>query len=203
MYMQNMINTWIRFWKNLYRPSKQSNLKRIQQKGQNLDALVIREANATDVPALADLHVKTWQETYSGSGPSQKTREYQWRELFQEVERKWFVLVIETQERDLIGYAKGQPYQHADLPEFNGELNKIYLLRDYQRLGLGRRLVGKVAPKMLDRGMTNMVLFGIPQNPSCAFHEALGGERLYDQSGVFHGGYCWRDFSVLLENCKG
>ncbi|MBC7872390.1 MAG: hypothetical protein H7Y01_00265 [Ferruginibacter sp.] len=37
------------------------------------------------------------------------------------------------------------------------------------------------------------------QNPSCGFHEASGGERLYAKNGEFHGGYCWRDLNKLAE----
>jgi len=46
-----------------------------------------------------------------------------------------------------------------------------------------------------------MVLFGTPQNPSCAFFEALGGERLFAKTGEFHGGYGWRDLQRLASIC--
>jgi len=57
----------------------------------------------------------------------------------------WFCFVVENRKGELVGFAKGKTYNHSDLPDFSGELNKIYLLREYQRLGLGRRLVGCVA----------------------------------------------------------
>jgi hypothetical protein len=41
-------------------------------------------------------------------------------------------------------------------------------------------------------------LFGVPENPSCAFHEAMGGERLYAENGEFHGGYGWRDLHDVV-----
>lgn len=177
------------------------NTRLLHKNGQTVNSLVIRQAAAEDVPALAVLHVKTWNNTYGGRSPGIQIRERQWRELFRETDRKWFVVVIENKKRELVGFAKGQHYDSADLPEFNGELNKIYLLRDYQRLGLGRKLVAEVAQRFLDMGITNMVLFGIPQNPSCAFHEALGGERLHKKGDVFNGGYCWRDLRKLIALC--
>jgi hypothetical protein len=42
-----------------------------------------------------------------------------------------------------------------------------------------------------------MVLFGTPQNPSCAFHEALGGKKLFAKNGEFHGGYGWQHLEEL------
>jgi len=95
-----------------------------------------------------------------------------------------------------------QNYSHSDLPDFAGELNKIYILREYQRLGLGKRLIGYVARKFLSKGITNMVLFGIAENPSGYFHEAVGGEKLYSKKGEFHGGYCWRDLKNLVSICS-
>jgi hypothetical protein len=50
-------------------------------------------------------------------------------------------------------------------------------------------------------GVTSMVLFGVPENPSCAFHDTLEGTRLYDEKGVFQGGYRWRDLHRLAEIC--
>ena len=46
-----------------------------------------------------------------------------------------------------------------------------------------------------------MVLFGVPQNPSCAFHEAREGERLLAKNGEFHGGYGWRALQRLAAIC--
>ena len=82
-----------------------------------------------------------------------------------------------------------------------GELNKIYLLREYQRVGLGRRLIGHVARRFLMQGIESMLLFGEARNPSNGFYEALGAERLFSDSGEFHGGYGWRDLRTLVARC--
>jgi ribosomal protein S18 acetylase RimI-like enzyme len=166
-------------------------------------SLMIREATAADIPALAELHVKTWNATYPDvqKKPTYEIRERQWREAFEVTDGSWFCLVIEDQSGELVGFAKGTPYDHRDLPDFAGQLSKIYLLREYQRRGLGRRLVGHVARRFLRQGITSMVLFAEPRNPSCRFYEALGAERLLDEAGNFHGGYGWRDLRSLASIC--
>ena len=63
---------------------------------------------------------------------------------------------------DLVGFAKGQLYNHADYSEFAGELNKIYILRKYQKLGLGRQIIYKVANEFIQRGVSSMLLFATP-----------------------------------------
>src|SRR5437660_3782139 len=166
-------------------------------------SLIIREATAVDIPALVDLHVKTWNATYPEvlKKPTYEIRERQWREAFAVTDGSWFCFVVEGQNGELVGFAKGTPYNHRDLPDFAGQLSKIYLLGEYQRLGLGRRLVGHVARRFLSQGISSMVLFGLARNPSCRFHEALGGERLFSKKGEFHGGYGWRDLQSLASIC--
>jgi len=166
-------------------------------------SLRIREATSADLTALADLHVRTWNATYPEveKKPTLAIRVRQWREAFAVTDRNWCCFVVEREDGALVGFAKGVPYHHQELPEFSGELSKIYLLRAYQRQGLGRRLVGHVARRFLSRGIGSMVLFADPANPSCRFYEALGAERLYDSAGNFHGGYGWRDLHRLAALC--
>jgi L-amino acid N-acyltransferase YncA len=128
-------------------------------------------------------------------------RERQWREQFQATDGSWFCFVVTNPKGELIGFAKGVMPNAMDSADVSGQLNKIYLLREYQRLGLGRRLAGHVARRFLSQGIHSMVLFGTPQNPSCAFHEALGGERMFAENGEFHGGYRWPDLQKLASIC--
>ena len=189
-----------RFIMDLPRPSKATNIRRLRHRGEDPGSFIIREAIVDDIPALAKLHVKTWAQTYwlTLRPPTYRIREWQWREQFKKADGSWFCLVIENSKGELIGFAKGKTYSHSDLPEFSGELNKIYILREYQRLGLGRRLISNVARQFLSMGIHNMVLFGVAENPSGKFHEAMGGEKLYSKQGEFQGGYCWRDLQKLL-----
>jgi ribosomal protein S18 acetylase RimI-like enzyme len=166
-------------------------------------SIIIREATIADLPALARLHVETWKATYPDvqNPPTYEIRERQWQEAFKVTDGSWFCFVVEGPDGELIGFAKGVPYNHAALPDFSGELSKIYLLQEYQRQGLGRRLLGHVVRRFLSQGVTSMVLFADPGNPSCAFYEALGAERLLGASGDFHGGYGWRDLQTLASIC--
>jgi GNAT superfamily N-acetyltransferase len=160
----------------------------------------IREAVAADVPALAQLHVDTFVETHGGPGPTYQIRERQWREAFAQTDTDWFCYVIAEQNGSLIGFAKGVPYT-GTISDYAGELNKIYLLRRFHRRGLGRRLIGHVSRRFLSQGIGSMLLFGDAANPSNAFYEALGAERLITPAGEFHGGYGWRDLRELAKQC--
>jgi GNAT superfamily N-acetyltransferase len=168
-----------------------------------MDDVKIREAAAADVPALARLDVQAFSEAHlagGAGGPTLEVRERQWSAAFEAMDGAWFCFVAECRD-SLVGLAAGKPYSHPDHPEYSGELNKIYLLRAHHRRGVGRRLVGHVARRLLARSVSSMLLFGDADNPSNRFYEALGAERLFAANGDFHGGYGWRDLEKLVLIC--
>ncbi|HUE87455.1 MAG TPA: GNAT family N-acetyltransferase [Vicinamibacterales bacterium] len=178
------------------RPSAIANARRLRQRGESLESIRVRDAVAADIPALAELHVTTWNATYRTSrGPSVSTRARQWTERFGKQPRRDFVVVLEDRDGRLIGFAAGKP-EHG---EFEGQLSKIYLRWEYHGLGLGRRLMEETARRFLDRGINSFVLFAERSNPTIGFYDRMGGERLIDERGLFTGAYAWRDVRELLE----
>jgi ribosomal protein S18 acetylase RimI-like enzyme len=164
----------------------------------------IRDAEPDDIAELARLHVETFNETHCGGrpgGPSYELRERQWREAFLRHDAPWFCFVIEDQTGQLIGFAKGTMH-NGGVPGFRGELNKIYVLRRFQRQGVGRLLLCNVARRFLGQGITSMLLFGEAGSPSNGFYEAFGADRLYNDRGGFDGGYGWRDLRMLAATCE-
>ena len=180
-------------------PSQADNARQLEQRGESVSSLVIRDASEADIPALAELHVFTWNATYAPmrmSGPSVAVRERQWRDVFAKADGSWFCLVVENAKGQLVGFAKAN---RSDNPEYGGELNKIYLLREYQRLGVGKRLVGHVARRFLSQGITSMWLYGDARNPSANAWKALGAVKTDDDPG--NGNYGWRDLRALADRC--
>ena len=197
------MNTITRFFQALKKPSREENARLLHERGEAVDNFIFREVRATDLQELASLHVKVWNETYHNvkNPPNYATREYQWQQQFKLTDGSWFCFVVENSKGELIGFAKGNVYSSDELPGYAGEVGKIYLKREYQRLGLGRKLVGYVVRRFLSQGIHSMVLFGVPQNPASKFHETLGGEKLYTKTGEFQGGYGWKDLQKLAGIC--
>jgi ribosomal protein S18 acetylase RimI-like enzyme len=161
--------------------------------------VLLREATASDVPALSELHVRTFRETHGG-GPDAALRERQWNAKFSSGQLL-FCLVLECPPGELIGFASGERHTGDELTEFQGELNKIYLLREFQGRGLGRRLLCAAGYRFKACGVDSILLFGDAESSSNGFYEAMGGERLYTSRGEFHGGYGWRDLTGLAASC--
>jgi len=186
----------LRRWINARsRPSGEENARTLRERGEPLDSIVFRDALAADIPALADLHVTTWNATYNTTrGPTIATRTWQWHQVFAKESRRDFVLVLEDRNGRLIGFTWGKPSEGA----FEGELSKIYLRWEYHGLGLGRRMMAETARRFLERGIHSFVLFAELSNPTLGFYDRMGGERLRDDRGQFSGAYAWRDVRALI-----
>jgi ribosomal protein S18 acetylase RimI-like enzyme len=176
-----------------------SHAARVPSPPVSIGDLVLREATIADLRPLAELHVRTFNETHVGpfgSGPSYSTREWQWREKLSESDATNFVLVLETATKELVGFIWCHPTK--DNPKWAARLNKIYLLREYQRRGLGKRMVAAAVDRLLEHGLTSMALFTeVDNEQACNFYEQLDGERQLNERGDFGGMYGWADLRKL------
>lgn len=112
--------------------------------------------------------------------------------------------VAETEDGDIVGFANAGPEREGDRA-YRGELYAIYILEEYQRTGLGRRLFSSVTRRLLSDGFNSMLLWVLEDNrPACRFYESLGGERVgrkpitiggADLVGVAYG---WREIADLV-----
>lgn len=183
------------------RPTASSNEQALQARHESLDQFNLRQVRPEDIPDLAELHVTAWNDAYAPlmTGPSVEIREMQWKQAF-EKPADWFCYVLTGSEGELIGFAKGVFRQDHEIP---GELNKLFLARDYQRLGLGSRLVGEVARRFLAANVSSMAAYVDPRNPSCGFFERLGARWLIEPDGeVNFSWYVWDDLATLERICR-
>jgi ribosomal protein S18 acetylase RimI-like enzyme len=177
------------------RPRGERNARALRARGESLQSITFRDASAADIPALAELHVTTWNATYNTTrGPTIATRTQQWQQVFAQPDRRDFVLVLEDRNQRLIGFTSGKPHDG----EFAGQLSKIYLRWEYHGLGLGRRMMEETARRFLERGIHSFILFAELSNPTLGFYDRMGGERLLDDRGQFSGAYGWRDVRAIL-----
>jgi GNAT superfamily N-acetyltransferase len=170
--------------------------------------VAIRRAFASDARSIAEVHVTAWRETYCGivpdsylDGLSVDEREALWRRL-DTPSHPGFAFVAVNGAGRVLGFASGGPRRDGP-DEYAGELNAIYLLRDVQGRGIGRRLVAAVARELAARGMRSMLLWVFTENPARGFYEALGGKLLTAQQFEIEGvtitevSYGWPDAAVL------
>jgi GNAT superfamily N-acetyltransferase len=145
---------------------------------------IVREARADDAPALAELHVRTWQSTYVGIVPqdildalSVKHREAHWRDRLAEPtgdRRTWlaeadglpagFVTAGRTRDDDLLD----------ETPDA-GEVYALYVAGWAQGRGLGGALMGAALGWLRGIGRDPIAVWVIVGNdPAIRFYERLG-----------------------------
>ena len=157
----------------------------------------IREALPSDLPQLVSLHVASFNATYPDHEPKPgyDLRERQWERLFLERPDNWFCYVAQAN-YGIAGFASGHHFSDSKLP-YKGQLDKIHLQKNYQRLGLGSLLVFHVVNRFLQQDISSMILFADPANPAILFYDGMHGERLHDKEGIFSGAYGWKDLHRL------
>lgn len=144
--------------------------------------MLIREATDDDVLAIARVHVDSWRSTYRGIIPdeylakqSYEKRESSWEQILKSVPKNSnFTYVAEDKSGEIIAFANGGLERTND-PNYQGELNAIYILEKYQRQGIGRNLLRVVARRLRESKINSMLVWVLAENPACEFYEALGG----------------------------
>ena len=98
----------------------------------------------------------------------------------------------------------GGPENTGD-PTYKGELYAIYLLKAYQSQGTGRRLATTLVKRLLQEGITSMLLWTLPASPASRFYEALGGQQVKTIRSELGGvmldevTYGWTDFIIFMK----
>ncbi len=163
---------------------------------------MIRPATLHDAPAIAQVHVDSWLQTYTGIVPeeflanlSYERREQMWRRGLENPNWKGVMFLAEEPENQVVGFVVGGPPQEPS-ENFSCELWAIYLLRAFQGKGIGRQLFTRFVDQMLSRGNNSMLLWVLAENPTVKFYQHMGGVKVH-QKEVEMGG------KELLEHAYG
>jgi GNAT superfamily N-acetyltransferase len=176
--------------------------------------IVIRRAAPRDAEAIARVRIDGWRTSYRGLIPAAYLDGMQvdastalWDKILSAGPNPASVFVASHGD-EVIGFAAGSVLAE---PKFglNAELTAVYLRREFQRVGLGRRLIAAVVDAQRALGADGMIVWVIAANkPARAFCEALGAELLVEQAFQWDGmdlleaAYGWRDLTALAAACR-
>jgi GNAT superfamily N-acetyltransferase len=172
------------------------------------DPVIIRAATLEDLPGIARVHIDSWRSTYTGIVPddyltalSYADSEARWQRWLNDTERRMIVLVAVQGDR-VIGFASGGNERDGGR-EFTGELYAIYLFREAQGQGTGKRLFDAMASALRERGHNSLLIWVLAQNPSREFYRSIGGELVATKVVTIGGaeleeeGYGWREHDSI------
>lgn len=142
----------------------------------------LRAATLSDAPAIARLHLASWRQAYRDLAPpeafealDEAMRLRRWTATLASPAAQQAVVVAERDGR-LAGMGMASAPSQASFGA-RGEIGSLYIDPDFQRLGLGRRLLSALARQIADWGYGGAALGVVVGNdPAIAFYEALGGQ---------------------------
>lgn len=158
-----------------------------------MNAIRIRRARVEDAAGIAKVHVQSWNETYPGiipqdiiDGMSVEAKCAEWAiNLLEGPPHHRFTFVAVDPEDSVVGFAAGGALRknlfagdeslQKSLEAYDGELQAIYMLRDFHGRGLGRRLFSEVSNELVRRGHRNLLVRVLKDNPTRGFYERMGG----------------------------
>ena len=148
----------------------------------------VRRAEARDAAAITSVHDRSWRYAYDGIIPA--------RELSRMIARRgarWWdrairrgasILVVEAGGK-VAGYATFGPNRARDLAQ-KGEVYELYLLPEYQGVGLGSRLFLAARRELMRAGYPTAVVWALADNDgACRFYRNAGGRRVARASERF------------------
>jgi ribosomal protein S18 acetylase RimI-like enzyme len=140
---------------------------------------LVRSADVSDAAAIARVHVASWRSTYRGLLPDdflasldEAAYTERWGRILAEPTSRVYVAADGP---DVVGFASGGR-ERAGESGYEGELYAIYVLRETQRRGHGRRLVQAVVTGLRELDLEDMIVWVLRDNSGARkFYERLGG----------------------------
>ncbi|HIR48871.1 MAG TPA: GNAT family N-acetyltransferase [Candidatus Faecimonas gallistercoris] len=152
-----------------------------------------------------DINIKTWWTTYKGLIPDDaiaklqvKTQERieEEKKTIREKNNTYGIYV----DNKLVGYSSFGPARDKNYKD-SCEIYSCYILEEYQRLHLGRKVVIKILEDFINEGYKTMITKCLVGNPSNKFHEAIGGK--YIKTGKFESlGYTFPENIYYHDDIK-
>nr|WP_315467087.1 GNAT family N-acetyltransferase [uncultured Undibacterium sp.] len=173
----------------------------------------LRRATVADAEAIAAIRIEGWRTTYRGMIPDSYLNEMDmnenvlhWRTILQALPLKEdsLCVYVAVSEDEIVGFVSAMKLSEPKLDR-DGEINAIYIRPQWQRCGIGKRMLHKAARSLQAMGCTSCVIWVIDGNSQARnFYEELGGEILIEQDFSWDGldltevGYGWNDLSVMM-----
>lgn len=174
----------------------------------------IEEADVSDAPAIAQLYVACWQDSYKRLLPAEvldnldvERRADSWERILSSRDENEATFVARL-DGDVIGVIDVGPEQTGDL-DVDGEITALYVAKAHRGTGLSLELVKKGAEALRGFGFTSASAWVFEDNDRArAFFENLGGNALdYRDEVMLEGNvlsempYVWVNLVELEEKC--
>lgn len=137
----------------------------------------IRRAAIGDALSISRVRVESWKTTYRTIVPDGfldamdfAAGAEQWAERIRGAQG---TILVAEDASGIFGFATGGKLRDP-IESYDGELYAIYLLREQQKRGAGRRLVEEIVKDLRASELKSMIVWVLAQNPAVEFYKRLG-----------------------------
>ncbi len=168
----------------------------------------IRPSHISDTRSMSDIYVQTWQETYLGVVPYpyllQMSIPQQEKAFNHELKNRQVVSFVAEEAGTVTGFITGGYERNGD-DIYRGEIYTLYVLKNFQRRGIGGKLVAALAARLYQIDVYSMLVRVLKHNPYKKFYSKANGTFLKAERLPFAGEmmelevYGWLDVSLVCE----
>ena len=169
--------------------------------------MVIRPSQKDDVHSMSRVYVQTWRDTYLGVVPYGYLYTMSVPQLEQgflnELQSRHVISYVAEDASEVVGFVISGGYERQADHIYNGEIFALYVLKNYQRQGVGTKLVSALAKQLNQFGIYSMLVMVLEHNPYRRFYEKINGIYLRKHHMPFAGevldvaAYGWIDTGLI------
>ncbi len=168
--------------------------------------MVIRPSRRTDAHSISRIYVQTWRDAYLSVIPFGYLFEMsipQHEQTFiDEFNSKQIISFVAEDGGRLVGFITGGFERNGD-DIYCGEIYTLYVLKNRQRQGIGRKLVSALAIQLNQSNMHSMLVRVLKLNPYKRFYQKINAIYLKTERRPFAGEvmdleiYGWLDTTLV------
>ncbi len=172
-----------------------------------------------DAPKIACTHVASWHETYAGIVPDEmlaalsiSRRTVAWENILRDpIKHENSVVYVKETGDAIVGFGACSEQRDIGLKNqgYDGEIGSVYVLREFQKRGIGRDLMSALASDLVGRELHGVALWVLRENTRARrFYEQCAGEIIGEKQDVrgeatlIEVAYGWHDIGMLQERVQ-
>lgn len=165
----------------------------------------LRRPLEIEIPQLARLQVKLWQEAYESQMDSDFLKtlkptgfENGWRNNLQNKDQ---LRLCAEFEGEMVGFCGAGPAKDKGMGA-EGEIYAVYLRKKLQGRGLGKLMMAEMFQFLRNSSLESAYVWVLEGNPACDFYKACGGELLPVRKSIYIAGKEYPECSFVFPNLQ-
>ncbi|WP_425446498.1 N-acetyltransferase family protein [Dethiothermospora halolimnae] len=141
--------------------------------------MLIRKAVKEDAKEIININHKTWRIAYRGIVSQEfmdkrdKKINDKITKMSKQIKNNQVNILVAEEDEKVIGFVS---YGKSRENRYESEVYAIYVLKEYQKRGVGKKLIKKVIENLIKENYSNIIIWCLKDNKYKKFYEEVGGQ---------------------------